>query len=144
LFRQILKIITCFLVLLTIAGILSGLSGCDNSQSSQARTPPQASGAVRVVIVGVINHEPLKETVDKIKEVLAKYGDKLDITWIDSDTVYGGVYAATNDLKAHMNIVINDQCTCKVNDKDITFQGFEGGQWTMQDLDAVLVSLVGK
>lgn len=142
--RQILKFIACFLVLLMMAGILFGLSGCSDGNSSQTRTSPQSSGLVKVVIVGYINHEPLKETVDKIKEVLAKYGDKLDITWMDTDTVNGSVYAVTNDLKAHMNIVINGKYTYKVNGKDITFQWFEGEQWTVQDLDAVLASLVSK
>jgi hypothetical protein len=138
--RQILEFIACFLALLTIAGILSGMSGCKDAKSSQT----QSSGAVKVGIVGYINHEPFKDTVDRIKEVLAKYGAKIDVIWYDMDAPNGGVYAALNKLDAHMSIVINGKCTYGVKGKDVTFQWFEGEQWTAQDLDTVIAGLINK
>ena len=41
-----------------------------------------------------------------------------------------------------MNVIINGKYTYQVNGKDVTFQWFEGQQWTKADLDAI--SLVSK
>jgi hypothetical protein len=110
--------------------------------------PPSASqpaaNAVKIVVAGYINHGPMAATVQAIKDVLAKYGSKVDVTWVDLDTTDGAAYFKTNNLTAHMNVIISGKYTYKVNGKDVTFQWFEGQQWTKQDLDTVLSGLVAK
>jgi hypothetical protein len=107
-------------------------------------TSQPAVNAVKIVVAGYINHGPMAATVQAIKDVLAKYGNKVDVTWVDLDTTDGAAYFKANNLTAHMNVIINGKYTYKVNGKDVTFQWFEGQQWTKQDLDAVLAGLVAK
>jgi len=108
------------------------------------QTVAAASDAkVDVVVAGYINHGPMQPTVSAIKEVLAKYGDKVSVTWIDLATSQGQAYFSAHGLSAHMNILINGKYSYRINGKDVTFQWFEGQQWTKADLDAVLASLVG-
>ena len=48
-----------------------------------------AAGKVDVVVVGDINHGPMQPTINAIKEVTAKYGDQVNVTWVDLDTAEG-------------------------------------------------------
>ena len=126
------------------------------SESIQPATPPLATASqtvnqssalqntVSVVVAGYMNHGPLQPTVKAIKDVLAKYGDKVAVTWIDLGTKDGVAYFKQNGLTAHMNVIINGTYKYKVNGKDVVFQWFEGQQWTKQDLDAVLSNLINK
>jgi PGF-CTERM protein len=100
---------------------------------------------VDVVVAGVQGaaHAPMQPTIDAIKEVLSKYGDRISVTWIDMDSAQGKAYYSAHGLSAHMNILINGKSTYQVNGKDVTFQWFEGQQWTKADLDAVISSLLG-
>jgi hypothetical protein len=82
--------------------------------------------------------------VGAIKEVLAKYGDKVNVTWVDLATTQGQDYFKEHGLTAHMNVIINGKYEYQVNGKDVTFQWFEGQQWTKQDLDAVLGNLLNQ
>ena len=107
-------------------------------------TPASSSTAVSVVVVGYYNHGPLEPTAQAIKQVTAKYGDKVTVTWIDLATKEGEDYFQKNGLTAHMNVIINGKYQYRVNGRDVTFQWFEGQQWSKQDLDAVLSSLVSK
>jgi hypothetical protein len=100
--------------------------------------------AVKVVVAGYMSHGPLTPTVQAIKDVLAKYGDKVAVTWVDLGTKEGAAYFKQNGLTAHMNVIINGKYTYEVNGKTVTFQWFEGQQWNKADLDAVLASLVSK
>jgi hypothetical protein len=109
------------------------------------RAPLSASNSpsvVKVAVVGYLTHEPLQATVQSIKDSLAKYGDGVEITWYDTGTTGGSVYAELHGLTAHMNIVIDGKCGFQVDGRTVTFQGFEGEQWTRQDLNAVLAGLV--
>ena len=107
-------------------------------------TEPANPNAVNVVVAGYINHGPLQPTVQAIKDVMAKYGNKVNVTWIDLGTSTGAAYFKANNLSAHMNVIINGKYTYVVNGKSVTFQWFEGQQWTKADLDAVISSLVEK
>jgi hypothetical protein len=110
-----------------------------------APTPPETQPAtplVSVVVAGYLNHGPMQPTVRAIKEVLDNYGDKVDATWIDLGTKDGVNYFKENNLSAHMNVIINGKYTYDVNGKEVTFQWFEGGQWTSQDLDTVIANLL--
>jgi LPXTG-motif cell wall-anchored protein len=39
-----------------------------------------------------------------------------------------------------MNVLIDDEYQYSINGKDVTFQWFEGQQWTKEDLDNVISS----
>ena len=64
---------------------------------------------VDVVVAGVQGaaHAPMQPTIDAIKEVLSKYGDRISVTWIDMDSAQGKAYYSAHGLSAHMNILIN-------------------------------------
>jgi hypothetical protein len=115
---------------------------------STAPTPDNAAVAatnvVDVVVAGYINHGPLQPTVTAIKDVTAKYGDKVKVTWVDSTTPQGQDYFKAHGLTAHMNVIINGTSRYQVNGKTIDFLWFEGQGWTRQDLDTVLAGLINK
>lgn len=117
-----------------------------STPKTETNTSPSAStsNAITVVVAGYINHGPLQPTVGAIKEVLAKYGDKVNVTWVDLATTQGQDYFKEHSLTAHMNVIINGKYEYQVNGKDVTFQWFEGQQWTKQDLDAVLGNLLNQ
>ena len=95
-----------------------------------------------IVVVGYINHGPMQPTVNAIKDVTAKYGDKVAVTWIDMSTNQGQAYAQQHGLSAHLTILINGKYQYTVNGKQVAFQWFEGQQWTKADLDAVISATV--
>jgi hypothetical protein len=103
-----------------------------------------ATNAVDVVVAGFINHGPLQPTVQAIKDVLTKYGDKVKVTWVDSSTQQGQDYFKAHGLTAHMNVIINGTSRYQVNGKTVDFLWFEGQQWTKKDLDTVLAGLINK
>ena len=118
----------------------------ETTASTPIATPsaPANPNAVKVVVAGYMNHGPLRPTVQAIKDVLAKYGNKVDVTWVDLGTKDGAAYFKANNITAHMNVIINGKVTYNVKGKNVTFQWFEGQQWTRQDLDTVLAGLVSK
>ncbi len=97
---------------------------------------------VNIVVAGVISHGPMQPTVNAIKDVVSKYGDRVNVQWIDSETPDGKKYFDDHKLTAHLNVLINGKSTCNVNGKDVTFQWFEGKQWTKSDLDAAISKLL--
>lgn len=99
---------------------------------------------IQIVVVGHINMGPMQPTVDAIKEVTSKYGDSINVTWIDMLTQDGAEYANEHGLTAHMNVVINGFYEYDINSKIVTFQWFEGQQWTKDDLDTIISSLLNK
>jgi len=101
-----------------------------------------ADNSVNVVVVGDISHGPMQPTVKAIKNVTAKYGDKVNVTWIDMGTTEGMQYAQEHGLSAHLNILINGKYGYTYNGKEIVFQWFEGQQWTKEDLDAVIAGIL--
>ena len=143
---NIARVITCLVIVL--AG-LAGFPGCaskDNpattgtGDGSYSLTP----GVVNVVVAGYINHGPMQPSVNAIKEVLAKYGDKVLASWIDKDTAEGNAFLTAHRLTAHLNVIINGSSSYEVNGKQISFTWFEGDNWTKGDLDAVISGLASK
>jgi hypothetical protein len=125
----------------------------DNTESTSA--PPQApapseetappavpASPVSVVIAGYINHGPMQPTVRAIKEVLSKYDGNVDVTWVDLATSQGQTYFQEHGLTAHMNVIINGKSEYEINGKIVDFEWFEGQQWTEEELDTVLASLI--
>jgi hypothetical protein len=107
-------------------------------------SPTVPTSPVSVVIAGYINHGPMQPTVRAIKKILAKYDDKVAVTWIDLATTEGQSYFQSHGLTAHMNVIINGTSIYQVDGKTVDFEWFEGQQWTEKDLDTVLANLVSK
>ncbi len=100
-----------------------------------------ASSNVNIVVLGMINHGPMQPTVNAIKEVTSKYPDA-NVTWLDLETQEGQDYAQEHDLSAHLNILVDGRYQYNVNGKEVTFQWFEGQEWTKGDLDAVISGIL--
>jgi hypothetical protein len=116
----------------------------DTTTTGQPASAAVASNVIDVVVAGYINHGPLQPTVQAIKDVLAKYGDKVKVTWVDSTTQQGQDYFKAHGLTAHMNVIINGTSRYQVGGKTVDFLWFEGQQWTRKDLDTVLAGLIDK
>ena len=116
----------------------------DNASAGKPAPVQAASNTIDVVVAGYINHGPLQPTVQTIKDVLTKYGDRVKVTWVDLNTQQGQDYFKAHGLTAHMNVIINGTSRYQVNGKTVDFLWFEGQQWTKQDLDTVLAGLVTK
>jgi hypothetical protein len=120
------------------------ISSPNPSSTPTAELNSTSNNIVTVVVAGYINHGPLQSTVSAIKEVLTKYGDSVKVQWVDLDTDEGAKYFKDHNLSAHMNVVINGKLSYPVNDKAVTFTWFEGQNWTKQDMDTLLSSLINK
>jgi hypothetical protein len=116
----------------------------DNAAAGQLAPATVTTNAVAVVVAGYITHGPLQPTVQAIKDVLSKYGDRVTVTWVDLNTQQGADYFKAHGLTAHMNVIINGKSSYQVNGKTVDFVWFEGQGWTRQDLDTVLAGLVIK
>jgi len=101
-----------------------------------------AASKVDVVVVGKLSHGPMQPSINAIKEVTVKYADQLNVTWMDLDTAEGTKYADQHGLSAHLNILINGHYQFLVNGRKVTFQWFEGTEWTKNDLDIVISGLL--
>jgi hypothetical protein len=107
-----------------------------------------AAAKTTKVEVLYMNHGPLEETVDQIKGVLSKYGDKLAVSWYDFDSREGEQFMAKKGVKQHVPLVIwiDDSPVVTVGVKKVQFVGFPTGsgpaffqgKWTMDDLKAAL------
>jgi len=95
-----------------------------------------------------MNHGPLEETLDQIKGVFSKYGDKLAVSWYDFESREGEQFMAKKGIKQHVPLVIwiDDSPAVTVGGKKVEFVGFPTGsgpaffqgKWTMDDLKAAL------
>ncbi len=121
------------------AGLPSAASTTGDNKTAQL-----SQNAVNIVVAGYINHGPLQPTVRAIKDVLSKYSDKVNVTWVDLSTQQGQDYFKQHGLSAHMNIMVNGTTHYPVNGKEVDFQWFEGQGWTKQDLETVIAGLVNK
>ena len=105
-------------------------------------TGAYAAGKVDVVVVGDLTHGPMQPSINAIKDVTSKYGDQVNVVWLDLDAADGRKYADEHGLSAHLNILINGHYQFLLNGRKVTFQWFEGTEWTKNDLDAVLSGLL--
>ena len=96
---------------------------------------------IEVVVLGMTNHGPMQPTINAIKEVTSKYPD-VNLIILDFESQEGQNYAQEHGLSAHLNIIINGKYQYNINGKEITFQWFEGQQWTKDDLDAVISNIL--
>ena len=113
-----------------------------------------AAAKTTKVEVLYMNHGPLEETVDQIKGVLSKYGDKLAVAWYDFDTSEGEQFMVKKGIKQHVPLVIwiDDSPAVTVGGKKVEFVGFPTGsgpaffqgKWTMDDLRKALDQMTTK
>jgi len=101
-----------------------------------------------------MNHGPLQESLDEIKQVFSQYKDKVTVSWYDFDTKAGEAFMAKKKITQHTPLLIfmDDQTGFTVNGKELVFAGFPSGsgpaffqgKWTMADLRKALDQLTGK
>lgn len=101
-----------------------------------------------------MNHGPLEDTVNQIKGVLSKYGDKLAISWFDFDSPEGEQFMAKKGVRQHIPLVIwiDDSPVVTIGEKKVQFVGFPTGsgpaffqgKWTVNDLKAALDQTTSK
>ena len=101
-----------------------------------------------------MSHGPLEDTVDQIKDVLSKYGEKVAVSWYDFDSKEGEQFMAKKGVKQHIPLVIwiDDSPVVNVGVKKVQFVGFPTGsgpaffqgKWTVDDLKAALDQATAK
>ncbi len=101
-----------------------------------------------------MNHGPLMDTLNKIKDVFSRYGDKLAVSWYDFESEKGEQFMAKKGIKQHIPLVIwiDDSPAVAMGDRKIQFVGFPTGsgpaffqgKWTMDDLKAALDQTTAK
>jgi hypothetical protein len=101
-----------------------------------------------------MNHGPLRPTVEKIKQVLSGYGDKVSSSWYDFESREGEKFMTQKGLKQHIPLVIwvNGKPAVSVAGKEVQLMGFPSGsgpaafqgKWTMEDLRKALDQLTEK
>jgi len=130
------------------------LLGCLLALSMVAFSPSTYAAKPTKIEVLYMNHGPLQDTINKIKEVFSKYGDKLTISWYDFDTSEGEQFMAKKGIKQHLPLVIwiDDSPAVTVGDRKVQFVGFPTGsgpaffqgKWTVDDLKVALDQTTAK
>jgi len=116
----------------------------------------QAAPAAKQTKVEVLymNHGPLMDTLDKMKNLFSKYGDKISVSWYDFDSKEGEQFKAKKGITQHTPLVIwvDGSSTVKLGQKEIKYVGFPSGsgplffqgKWTMDDLKGALDQITSK
>jgi hypothetical protein len=112
-----------------------------------------AAKEVKVEVL-YMNHGPLLESLQQIKNVFSQYGSKITVSWYDFETKEGEQFMAKKGLTQHIPLVIwlDGKPALTVNGKEIKFVGFPTGsgplpfqgKWTMNDLRTALDQLTAK
>ncbi|HVP77090.1 MAG TPA: hypothetical protein VMV04_04280 [Thermodesulfobacteriota bacterium] len=106
-----------------------------------------AAKEVKVEVL-YMNHGPLQSSLDQMKQVFSKYGNKITVSWYDFETKEGEQFMAKKGVNQHIPLVIwmDGKSAIQVNGKEIKFVGFPTGSgpaafqgnWTMDDLRQAL------
>jgi len=112
-----------------------------------------AAKEVKVEVL-YMNHGPLLESLQQIKNVFSQYGSKITVSWYDFETKEGEQFMVKKGLTQHIPLVIwlDGKPALTVNGKEIKFVGFPTGsgplpfqgKWTMNDLRTALDQLTAK
>ena len=117
---------------------------------------PFTAFAAKEVKVEVLymNHGPLLESLQQIKNVFSQYGSKIIVSWYDFETKEGEQFMAKKGVTQHVPLVIwiDNQVKLQVGGKEIIFAGFPTGKgpyffqgkWTMEDLRKALDQMTNK
>ena len=106
-----------------------------------------AAKEVKVEVL-YMNHGPLQSSLEQIKQVFSKYGNKIVVSWYDFESREGEQFMAKKGVTQHVPLVIwiDGKFAVPVNGKEIKFVGFPTGsgpaffqgKWTMEDLRQAL------
>ncbi len=112
-----------------------------------------AAKEVKVEVL-YMNHGLRMESLQQIKGVFSKYGNKIIVSWYDFETKEGEQFMAKKGVTQHLPLVIwlDGKYSIQVNGKEIKFVGFPTGsgpaffqgKWTMDDLRQALNQITNK
>jgi hypothetical protein len=112
-----------------------------------------AAKEVKVEVL-YMNHGPLQPSLEQIKQVFSKYGNKINVSWYDFESKEGEQFMAKKGVTQHIPLVIwiDGKSAVPVNGKEIKFVGFPTGsgpaffqgKWTMEDLRQALNQITNK
>jgi hypothetical protein len=117
---------------------------------------PLISRSANPVTVDILymNHGPLRPTLEQIRQVLSGYGDKVNSSWYDFESMEGEKFMSQKGIRQHIPLVIwvNGKSTVPVEGRDVQLMGFPSGsgpaafqgKWTMADLRKALDQLTEK
>jgi hypothetical protein len=91
-----------------------------------------------------MNHGPIQPSLEQLRQILSKYGNKITVSWYDFESKEGEQFMAKKGINQHipLTIWIDGKSKVPVKGKDINFTGFPSGsgpaffqgKWTMDDL----------
>jgi hypothetical protein len=112
-----------------------------------------AAKEVKVEVL-YMNHGPLQASLQQIRDIFSKYGNKITVSWYDFETKKGEQFMAKKGVTRHVPLVIwlDGKFALPVNGKEINFAGFPTGsgpaafqgKWTMDDLRLALDQMTNK
>ena len=112
-----------------------------------------AAKEVKVEVL-YMNHGPLQSSLEQIKQVFSKYGNKINVSWYDFESKEGEQFMAKKGVNQHVPLVIwmDGKFAIQVNGAEIKFVGFPTGsgpaffqgKWTMEDLRGALDQMTNK
>jgi hypothetical protein len=95
-----------------------------------------------------MNHGPLMDTLDRMREVFSGYGDRISVAWYDFESEEGEAFKAKKGINRHVPLVIwiDGHTTVTLGEKEVKFVGFPTGagpaffqgKWTLDDLKTAL------
>ena len=101
-----------------------------------------------------MNHGPLLPSLEQIKEVFSRYGNKINVSWYDFESKEGEQFMAKKGVTQHVPLVIwiDGKFAISVNGKEVKFVGFPTGsgpaffqgKWTIEDLRQALNQITNK
>jgi hypothetical protein len=101
-----------------------------------------------------MNHGPLMDTLDKMKNVFSAYGDRISVSWYDFESKEGEDFMAKKGINQHVPLIIwiDGNEVVKLGQKEIKLVGFPTGagpaffqgKWTIDDLKTALDQATAK
>jgi hypothetical protein len=101
-----------------------------------------------------MNHGPLMDTIDNVRDLLARHGDKINVSWHDFESSEGEQFMAEKRITRHIPLIIwiDGSPSVKLGNKEITFIGFPSGSgpapfqgnWSMDNLRDALRQTTGR
>jgi hypothetical protein len=145
-----------WITLLLMIFLSSGCSrGTNAGGSADAGGPADAGGNGVRVEIGYLSHGPVKDALNEVDKLLARYGVKVQVSRYDLDTVEGKAFAKRVNLTTHTPLVLYINGQMEVEGKDgrkVKLFSFPAGLgtgmtpgsgWNMTDLEAALDRATG-
>lgn len=95
-----------------------------------------------------MNHGPLMDTLDRMKNVFSGYGDRISVSWHEFFSKEGENFKAKMGINRHVPLVIwiNGKEAVSLGREEVRFVGFPTGagpeffqgKWTIDDLKTAL------